>query len=68
MSSKFTITTLQLTNTMLLVFKWGPFFKIFIVIYVFSLLPSNFIVPGVKSSKICHFLILNLLLFGSLSY
>ena len=53
------VTILQWTNTTSLILRCGTFSLFFSLVILFSVLPSNFIVSGVKSSRLYPFLILN---------
>ena len=57
---------LQWTNTTSVVSKCGTFSPFLSLVILFSVLPSNFTVLGVKSSKLYPFLILTVILFSIL--
>ena len=46
--------------------RWGTFSPCLSLLILFLVLPSNFIVSGVKSSRLYQFLILNVTLFSIL--
>ena len=50
---------IQWTNTTSLISRCGTFSPFFSLVILYSVLPSNFIVSGVKSSRLYPFLILN---------
>ena len=56
-------TILQWTNTNLIISKWGKFWLFLSLVTLFSVLPSNFIVSGVESSRKYPVLILDAILF-----
>ena len=45
------LAILQWTNTTSVISKWGPLSPFLSLVILFSVLPSNFIVSGVKSSR-----------------
>ena len=54
------------TNATSVISRCGTFSLFLSLIILFSVLPSNFIVPGVKSSRLYRFFILNVILFSIL--
>ena len=62
------VTILQWTNTTSLILRCGTFSPFFSLVILFSVLKSNFIVSGVKSSRLYLFLILNVILFLLMVY
>ena len=60
------MTILQWTNTTSLISKWGTFYPFLSLVILFLVLPRNFIVLGVKSSRCYLVLILNVILFSIL--
>ena len=60
------VTILQWTNTTSLILRCGTFSPFFSLVILFSVLKSNFIVSGVKSSRLYLFLILNVNPFSML--
>ena len=57
---------LQWTNATSLISRWGKFSLLLSFVILFSVIPSNFIVSGIKSSRKYPSLILNVILFSVL--
>ena len=60
------LVILQWTNTASVTSNGGTFSPFLFVVFLFSVLPSNFIVTGAKSSIWYQVLILNVILFSIL--
>ena len=60
------MTILQWTNTNYVISRCGTFSTFLSLVILFLVLPSNFIVSGVKSSRLYPFLIMNVILFSIL--
>ena len=57
------LAILQLTNTTSVISRCSRFSPFLLLVILFSVLRNNFIVSGVKSSRLYPFLILNVILF-----
>ena len=59
-------TILQRTNTASVISKWGTFSAILFLVILILVLPRNFIVSGIKSSRYYPVFILDVILFSIL--
>ena len=57
---------LKWTNTTSLSSRYGTFSLFLTLVILFSVLPSNFVVSGVKTSRLYPFIILNVILSSTL--
>ena len=60
------LTILQRTNITSIILRCGIFSQFLYLVVLFSVLPNNFLVSDVKSSRLDPFLILNVILFSVL--